>query len=291
MNELIEISERLSLIDESKVERVVLAKRVGQVMASGQAEDDLIMLEGLARNLCRDDTDAVRGALSFELRRCEELSPDIAEIIAFDDPDVAAPFLQTSPALDDDLLLRVVEKSDALSQIAVARRLTVSAVVGEALAEYGDERAVTSLARNRGAELNEKICDKLLVRFSNSVSVIGELATRDDVPKATMAKVSGLFQKGQKKKAADSEVPFAVMLAKIRVLHRLGDLKSERILNIVEQEGHDGLEAILMALTDQPRRNITKALNSGKDDVRDAIFKDAKMPPALQQRILAILKA
>lgn len=291
MNELIEISERLSLIDESKVERVVLAKRVGQVMASGQAEDDLIMLEGLARNLCRDDTDAVRGALSFELRRCEELSPDIAEIIAFDDPDVAAPFLQTSPALDDDLLLRVVEKSDSLSQIAIARRLSVSAAVGEALAEYGDERAVTSLARNRGAELNEKICDKLLVRFSNSVSVIGELATRDDVPKATMAKVSGLFQKGPKKKPADSEVPFAVMLAKIRVLHRLGDLKSERILNIVEQEGHDGLEAILMALTDQPRRNITKALNSGTDNVRDAIFKDAKMPPALQQRILAVLKA
>lgn len=288
MNAFSDFSDMTHMLDEARIERVVLAKRVGQLLASGDAGSETAMLETVARNLCHDEMELVRGALSFELRHCDQMAEDVVKAIVFDEEDVAVPFLQNSQAISDALLKDVIEAKPGPFQIAIARRISISEPVTDCLAEKAVERAVQSLARNPGAVFGEKAVELVSTRFSDRPLILGDLVQRPDISKKSLEKLGqkiGVPQ-GSKKKTGPATVPFAVLLAQLRLAHRLGDLGPQKIAEIVDAQGKDGLEAVLMAILDRPRNKITKLLYSDAQNARSALFRRAKFSSELEQHIL-----
>ncbi|MFZ5609749.1 MAG: DUF2336 domain-containing protein [Pseudomonadota bacterium] len=286
MDALAELDDNFALVDENKVERVVLAKRVGRFLAEHGDETSHASLEKVMRKLCRDEVDAVRGALSFELRRCERLPEDVIEAIAFDDPDVAAPFLQTSPAVDDAILMKVVKRGSNHAQLAIARRERLSSGVAMVLASRGDERVATSLARNRGVDFNEDLANQLIARFADSTAVMGELAARPDMPAAVAKKIKALTSMAETDERKGSGQAFSMLVARVRAMRRAGALSEQRMLGLVELEGRTGLEAILAALLDLPRGDVAALLDGEPNEA----LKRAGVSETSQARIAKLIR-
>lgn len=250
------------LIDYKTVEKVILAKRIGRKLSAGCVDRDRETLEVVARRLLGDASEAVREALSFETRRDTRLARDIAQRLAGDSSDVAVPFLEESSAVDEETLIAVVRAGKSYAQVAIARRDAVSEELSCALAEHGSERAATALSRNENAVLSERVCNKLFDRFKESPAVMGELASREDLPPKTGAMLKRHFNIDSLDKLEQSltQSSFGSILVELRTLHRRGELSLEAWRGLVKAHGRIYLEAGLVVFTKLPLRNITMLL-------------------------------
>jgi uncharacterized protein (DUF2336 family) len=95
---------------------------------------------------------------------------------------VAAPILQRSRALDDQVLLDVVNYQSQDHIQAVAGRQAVSEAVSDAIVRFGDDTALDTLIRNDGAQISrtsmETVVDRARVNEKLHSGVVG----RRDIP-------------------------------------------------------------------------------------------------------------
>lgn len=146
-------------------------------------------LEGVMRVFARDAALMVRAALAEQLKSTPHLPVDVAQILARDADEVAAPILEYSQVLSDDFLVEVVGTGDPAKQVAIAGRKSVSPMVSGALIESGAEAAVAKLAANEGASIAETGFERMLERFATSTSVATGLAQRQTLPPTIAEKV------------------------------------------------------------------------------------------------------
>jgi len=106
----------------------------------------------------------------------------VAESFAFDDITVAAPILRRSSALSEATLLRVVAQQSQEHLMAVTQRTHVSPALSHALVEKGDDRVVSSLLQNDGAEIAAETYDRIAVRAEDSTVLQAPLVRRQGVP-------------------------------------------------------------------------------------------------------------
>ncbi|MBL4839149.1 MAG: DUF2336 domain-containing protein [Kordiimonadaceae bacterium] len=171
-----------SLIDAGKMEKMILAKRVGQFLSSDQADDERAVVEDVARQLAADVSFHVRKVLAFELRRCDRLVPDVAEKIAKDIETVSGSFLGATQAFSDKGLVKLIPQLTEYARAVLAKRPDLSDVVIEALARMGDEGSVTSLVRNDRVSMPEMACSVVVRRFSENRRVMDHFSGRGDLP-------------------------------------------------------------------------------------------------------------
>jgi uncharacterized protein (DUF2336 family) len=142
------------------------AKAVGKLAAAYDAdtlgETERLAAEELFRALAHDSETVVRRLVAEWLKDSQLLPRDIALALATDCPEVAAPILIHSAALEAEDLLRVVREHPGEHRAAIARRFALAAEVVEALCRCGDERAVATLLENQAAEVPEPTLDWLL---------------------------------------------------------------------------------------------------------------------------------
>tara|TARA_R110002096_G_scaffold335903_1_gene529428 strand:- start:13 stop:981 length:969 start_codon:yes stop_codon:yes gene_type:complete len=179
-----------SLVDAAKLEKMVLAKRVGQFLSLEQSDEERAAVEDVARKLAADVSAHVRQVLAFELRKCERLVPDIAEKIAKDIENVAGPFLEGTRAFSDRGLVKLIPQLKEYARAALARRTDLSDVVMEALARVGEEGSVTSLVRNDRLALPEATCGTVVKRFANNVRVMDHFSGRLDLPISIVERIA-----------------------------------------------------------------------------------------------------
>lgn len=172
----------VTLIDTVQIEKIVLAKRVGQFLVSEQAEEERATVENVARVLAQDVSPQVREVLAFELRKCKVLAHDLAEKIARDVEMVSGPFLGETNVFTDQEWMRLIPALEEHALMTLARRSDLSETVSTAVATYGKERSVTTLVRNDRAELPEKASGKVVDRFSDNVRMMDHLSARADLP-------------------------------------------------------------------------------------------------------------
>lgn len=173
--------------DQKHIEKVVLAKKVGQFLSKEQLEDERKVVENVARALAADISDAVREALSFELRTSPDLPSDLAEKIALDVEDVASPFLAETPVFSDEQLAKIVLAVGDNVRVTIARRPNLPGTVTSALAKVGNEKVVRNVVRNPTAEMPEEACTHVINRFPSSLRLLDFLAERDDLPISIVA--------------------------------------------------------------------------------------------------------
>ncbi len=170
------------LIDTVKLEKMALAKRVGQFLVAEQVKEERVTVENVARVLAQDVSAQVREVLAYELRKCTVLAPDLAEKIARDVETVSGAFLSETHVFSEKEWLRLIPGLKEPSLVTLARRTDLSDAIQVQLATVGQEPTVTSLVRNDSLELAEKACDKIVDRFSDNRRMMDHLGGRADLP-------------------------------------------------------------------------------------------------------------
>lgn len=170
------------LIDTVKLEKMALAKRVGQFLVAEQVQEERATVENVARVLAQDVSAQVREVLAYELRKCKTLAPDLAEKIARDVESVSGAFLCETKAFSEREWLRLIPGLREASLVIVARRTDLSDNVQLKLASVGQEPTVASLVRNDSLQLGEAAVNKIVDRFSGNRRLMDHLGGRMDLP-------------------------------------------------------------------------------------------------------------
>jgi len=171
-----------SWLHGSEDEKMVLARRVSQVICSGTKEAEVRIAENIARILLNDLSQGVRETISEELRGCKTISQEIAHRIAIDVEAVASPFLETSIAFTEEHLALLVPIVKEFARVSIAKRKHVSQQVGAALVEFSNDDTVTVLMQNKGMEMGKQVCDKMAERYESShpnMEKIGRASCRE----------------------------------------------------------------------------------------------------------------
>lgn len=172
----------VTLVDAVQLEKIVLAKRVGQFLVKEQAQEERATVENVARVLAQDVSPQVREVLAFELRKCKVLAHDLAEKISRDVEMVSGPFLGETKVFSDKEWIRLIPALEEHALRTLARRTDLSEKVSTAVATYGNEPSVTTLVRNDGLELPETASGKVVDRFGDNVRMMDHLSARGDLP-------------------------------------------------------------------------------------------------------------
>ncbi len=171
-----------SLIDSTRIEKILLAKKVGQFLATDQADVERRTVENVARVLAQDISSQVRRVLAYELRQCDKPSRDLANKIASDIEQVSGPFLQATQVFSSEALEKLIPELEDSVRAWIARRDDLPENVIHTLATVGRENCVAALLRNDCLELPESACRTVISRFSNNRRLMDHMGARRDLP-------------------------------------------------------------------------------------------------------------
>lgn len=305
-----------SLIDSTRIEKILLAKKVGQFLSSEQAEVERRTVENVARVLAQDISCQVRGVLAYELRQCSKLSRDLAKKIATDIEQVSGPFLQATRAFSDDALEQLVPELEDSVRAWIARRSDLPENVIYKLVSVGRENSVTALLRNDCLELPEQACCTVIDRFSDNRRLMDHMGARKDLPlsiaERIIEKVSDHFKHvlvehyylddGVAEELSSSS-GYEVMWQQIRVattaqIHAfVTDLKINHRLThqtVIEMASRGSMTFLESALALQTGQTVDKikgimTLNDASEFVN--LMKKASVPDVMAPKYLGLIKA
>ena len=187
-----------SLVDTTRIEKILLAKKVGQFLASEQADVERRTVENVARVLAQDISEQVRGVLAYELRKCDKLSRDLAYKIAKDIEEVSGPFLQATRVFSEEELAALIPELGDTLRAWVARRTDLTGHTIHALVQEGGELSLAALLRNDMVTLPERACETLIKKHGDNRRLMDHMGARRDLPLAIaqqiLEKVSGHFK-------------------------------------------------------------------------------------------------
>ena len=171
-----------SLVDTTSIEKIVLAKRVGQFLVGDQADVERRTVENVARVLAQDVSDHVREVLAFELRQCKKLPRDLLNKIIKDIEAVSGPFFGETSIFSNEELTALIPDLEEGVRVWLARRADLHEDVTVALATSGKEPSVTALLRNDRLVLGEQACGLVVSRFGSNRLMMDQMSVRSDLP-------------------------------------------------------------------------------------------------------------
>ncbi len=124
----------------------------------------------------------VRQHLAERLSTLDNAPHNLVTMLANDEIDVARPLLANSPVLKNADLIKIVKKRSQEHLLMVSKRADVDEDIAEALAEFGDDEVLESLARNDQAKLSRGTAQTLVSRSEKHTPLQEPLITRDDLP-------------------------------------------------------------------------------------------------------------
>lgn len=123
----------------------------------------------ILETLAQDQTVKVRSALAAELKAARDVPISVIEKLARDvEIGISGPVLRNSPLLSDAFLIEIIASPpvrDALKHVAARRDL--SADVADAIVEADEPDAISSLLRNKSAQIREDTLDSLVERAAD----------------------------------------------------------------------------------------------------------------------------
>lgn len=171
------------LKERSPAVRAEVAGKLASDIDSPQLTDsETALAHEIVRLMAKDVETSVREALAQNLRSAVRLPHDVAVQLASDVESVALPILQESEVLTDADLVTIVSQGSARKHEAIAGRSTVSTEVSEALIVKADEKAVSTLMTNSGAQISDNSFDKAIERFEDSEHVKEAMVHRTALP-------------------------------------------------------------------------------------------------------------
>ncbi len=176
--------------DPSADNRAKTAAKVAGDFDSGALSDSERQLaEEIFRFMVKDAEVRVREALAQNLKESPDLPHDVALSLAQDVDQVALPILQFSDVLTDDDLIEIIQSQSEDKQTAIAGRSSVSDSVSEALVDTGNEKAITSLLSNEGADISENSLKKVVDDYGEREQIQDAMVHRPKLPVSVAEKL------------------------------------------------------------------------------------------------------
>ena len=176
--------------DPSADNRAKTAAKVAGDFDSGALSDsERQIAEEIFRFMVKDAEVRVREALAQNLKESPDLPHDVALSLAQDVDQVALPILQFSDVLTDDDLIEIIQSQSEDKQTAIAGRSSVSDSVSEALVDTGNEKAITSLLSNEGADISENSLKKVVDDFGEREQIQNAMVHRPKLPVSVAEKL------------------------------------------------------------------------------------------------------
>lgn len=119
------------------------------------------------------------------------VSPALAQRLAGDSAEIAAPVIVASPALDDAALERLARTGGPEQRAALARRPGLPPEAAATLAWSGDPLALTALASAEGTTLSAEVMAKLIDRSRDLAALRAPLVRRPELDAAGARRLGG----------------------------------------------------------------------------------------------------
>lgn len=171
------------LADPSPQARVSAAEKIAASFARGDfSERERQIAEQIFRIMLSDAEVRVREALSSNLKEDSTIPHDVAIGLANDVAEVSIPLLAFSDVLTDEDLLEVIRSQDELKQIAISGRVLVSEIVSTSLIETNNEKVVSRLIENEGAQISDASFETAVQDLGQSEMVQHAMINRSKLP-------------------------------------------------------------------------------------------------------------
>lgn len=177
------------LADPSPARRCAGVRRMAAEVERDPSSGDWHCVQSALRRAVNDTELQVRLALATALSGSVHLPRDVACALAGDIFQIAKMIIERSPALNDDDLIRMLGDGNGAVQIAIARRPALSPAVANAVLETRNAAAVTVLAANTGAGLDEPLLLAILDGYGRYETVKTALVERFDLPDNVFARL------------------------------------------------------------------------------------------------------
>ncbi|UTW55016.1 DUF2336 domain-containing protein [Kordiimonas sp. SCSIO 12610] len=181
--------------DIIKLEKILLAKKVGLFLGNTTKEHERIAVENVARILSKDSNTAVREVLAHELGSCTSVPEDIVERIVLDVAGVAGPFLRETSHFDDEGLSELISTLEDPVRAHIACRNDLGELSQKTIVDVGGELSVSSLMDNTKLRFSNTIYSTVVERFGTSVNVMDHMGLRTDLTKDIVSLISDKVSK------------------------------------------------------------------------------------------------
>jgi uncharacterized protein (DUF2336 family) len=132
----------------------------------------------------------IRKLLAEKMSRSNFAPPEVVELLANDEIDIASPILMHSPVLSDEALIAIVRRRTRSHRLAIAMRRMVAISVCDALVETGETDVIASLLGNHGARISQATLNYLTDQSRHVDEFREPLLRREDL-KPELPKMRG----------------------------------------------------------------------------------------------------
>jgi uncharacterized protein (DUF2336 family) len=195
------------------LEKILLSRKVGRFLCADQLENERKTVEHIARMLARDDNVQVRSVLSYGLRACHILPLDLARIIATDEVEVSAPFIEVTPVFDDEEMSEIVGKLREKTRVRLAGRSDVGKKTVFQLVDFGGTLSVSKLLQNQNVRFNDKALSNAIDRFGQNAVMMDHISVLDGLTNDIAEQIAWKVSKTQRDRL---EKNFDLDLAKLK---------------------------------------------------------------------------
>jgi hypothetical protein len=261
LESLVELSR-----EPSTEKRREVLQHVSQLFSEGaesfSAREKVLFGEILVRLLDQVPIDD-RIALSNKIARVNETPRDVALKLANDVVEVAAPVLEFSSVLTNQDLADVAASKGQGHLMALSRRSYLPEVVTEIIVERGEDKVLTSLARNAGAQFSQSGFTEFARKTYDTLGLGEVLANRTDLPNYVADMIMPLLSDESRKRLSylldrdQGQVQTLLQSTQAHVENSMKYLRRERVqvrLLVADiREGKRGLSDALAQLVREKR--------------------------------------
>ena len=144
-------------------------------------EKESALIGDVLCQLVEDVEEGVRATLAKAFADRSDAPPDLIQLLANDEIDIALPILLQSKMLKDPELIEIVQQRTMQHRLAIATREHVSRGVSDALVKAGEPEVALKLLENKGALLSDRSMEWLVDESERVESLQQPLLAREDL--------------------------------------------------------------------------------------------------------------
>lgn len=209
--------------------------------------DECLQVMPIVAKLACDVDRHIRNIIANRLVKTDGLSADLIFAIVADEDDIAIPFIELNPSLDDSILKTILAIGDLKRCRAVAACSNVGPSAVRKIIKDGSEEIVVELLRNEKVRLGAGYCRKLYNRFHSSPKVCAILMDLPHLP-CEIALVHNQRAAQEMRKTAqyqgwvadfrsDDYISDKEEVNALRILKNVDDKKLQSVVALMSQRG------------------------------------------------------
>lgn len=171
--------------EKSQASRSKLVENITDLFLSDEGrltEHERALMSDILSKLVMSVEVSLRKSLANALLKAEIQMPDVVNLLARDDIEIAKPLLEKSKLLHDKNLIEIVRMRTDEHRLAIALREDVSSDVSDALIEYGSHDVIEALLKNQDAALSSRAMEYIVAESKRVDRFQEPLIVREDLP-------------------------------------------------------------------------------------------------------------